>query len=101
MTTTKKTTRPAREKGTCQRTSTARALPTVPGATGTHPTPPAVAMISATRLRARRRNRRSSAGSARATFPGGGSEGAAEAPFDDLGALADQLVPLDLDDGHA
>src|SRR5213592_1666684 len=82
MTTTKKTTRPAREKGTCQRTSTARALPAVPGATGTHPTPPAVAMISATRLRARRRNRRSSAGSA-------------------LGALADQLVPLDLDDGHA
>src|SRR6266705_215229 len=52
MTTTKKTTRPAREKGTSQRTSTVRALPTVPGATR-------------------------------------------------LGALADQLVPLDLDDRHA
>src|SRR2546422_2175100 len=73
VTTTKKTTRPAREKGTSQRTSTVRALPTVPGATGTHPAPPAVAMISATR----------SAGATR------------------LGALADQLVPLDLDDRHA
>src|SRR2546425_82961 len=73
MTTTKKTTRPVPEKGTSQRTSTVRALPTVPGATGTHPAPPAVAMISATR----------SAGVTR------------------LGALADQLVPLDLDDRHA
>src|SRR6266480_576297 len=54
-------------------TSTVRTLPTVPGATGTHPAPPAVAMISATR----------SAAAAR------------------LGALADQLVPFDLDDGHA
>src|SRR5256885_6515822 len=70
---TKKTTRPARENGTSQRTSTVRTLPTVPGATGTHPAPPAVAMISATR----------SAAAAR------------------LGALADQLVPLDLDDRHA
>src|SRR5881628_883379 len=73
VTTTKKTTRPVPEKGTSQRTSTVRALPTVPGATGTHPAPPAVAMISATR----------SAGVTR------------------LGALADQLVPLDLDDRHA
>src|SRR5207245_2937464 len=69
VTTAKKTTRPVPEKGTSQRTSTVRALPTVPGATGTHPAPPAVAMISATR----------SAGVTR------------------LGALADQLVPLDLD----
>src|SRR5438876_5297472 len=73
VTTTKKTTRPVPEKGTSQRTSTGRMLPTVPGATGTHPAPPAVAMISATR----------SAAAAR------------------LGALADQLVPFDLDDGHA
>ena len=34
VTTTKKTTRPAREKGTTQMITTARALPTVPGATG-------------------------------------------------------------------
>src|SRR6266581_4473112 len=73
VTTTKKTTRPVPEKGTSQRTSTVRALPTVPGATGTHPAPPAVAMISATRSAAATR----------------------------LGALADQLVSLDLDDGHA
>src|SRR5438132_13182502 len=73
VTTTKKTTRPVPEKGTSQRTSTVRTLPTVPGATGTHPAPPAVAMISATRSAAATR----------------------------LGALADQLVPLDLDDGHA
>src|SRR5207244_5468418 len=46
---------------------------TVPGATGTHPAPPAVAMISATRSAAATR----------------------------LGALADQLVSLDLGDGHA
>src|SRR3989442_4102584 len=73
VTTTKKTTRPVPEKGTSQRTSTVRALPTVPGATGTRPAPPAVAMISATR----------SAGVTR------------------LGALADQLVPLALADRHA
>src|SRR5439155_1428369 len=58
---------------TSQRTSAVRALPTVPGATGTHPAPPAVAMISATRSAAATR----------------------------LGALADQLVSLDLGDGHA
>src|SRR5213594_3684644 len=68
----KKTSRPAREKGTCQRMSAVRALATVPGATGIHPVPPAVATISATRSAATR-----------------------------LGALADQLVSLDLDDGRA
>src|SRR5437773_5695465 len=69
----KKTSRPAREKGTCQRMSAVRALATVPGATGIHPVPPAVATISATRSAAATR----------------------------LGALADQLVSLDLDDGRA
>src|SRR5947208_5264462 len=38
------------------------------------------------RLRARRGDRRSSAGSAQASLPGGGSEGAVEAPFDGLDA---------------
>src|SRR5574341_2051050 len=73
VTTTQNRTTPRGENGTSQRTAPVSALPTVPGATGTQPAPPAVARTSATR-----------------------SSGAAR-----LSALADELVPLDLDDPDA
>src|SRR5688572_14324101 len=66
---------PARASGeSCrsQRTAAVRALATVPGAPGARPTPPSVAMATARRVRAAR-----------------------------LGALADELVAVDLDDPHA
>ena len=48
VTATKKTSNPARENGTTQTMSSARALPAVPGAHGEYPAPHAVATTSAT-----------------------------------------------------
>jgi hypothetical protein len=47
VTATKKTSNPAREKGTTQMMKSARALPTVPGTHGEYPAPHAVATTSA------------------------------------------------------
>src|SRR5690349_18706128 len=48
----KKATRPVRENGMGQRARVVSALATVPGANGTRPTPPTVAMATARRVAA-------------------------------------------------
>src|ERR687892_1794149 len=72
VTTTSAHARETTERPRNQRASAVRALATVPGASGARPTPPTVAMATASRVRRAR-----------------------------LGALADELVAVDLDHAHA